>query len=100
MNRIQKVILGLLVGFLSLFVIVVYRYNLTFGETVFQKSMMAGCMSKILKTEDFSDSEDKCECLIGSLVEKYSEEEIRNNIDQIKLKDKILFDKCRSENVN
>ncbi|TDN80387.1 hypothetical protein DET49_13228 [Salegentibacter sp. 24] len=97
MNRIQKTIIGLFITFFTLIAIVIFRYNLIFGETVFQKSMMAGCMHKELKTKNFGKSKKLCECYIGILVENYSESQIRNNIDQIKLENKNPFKNCRSE---
>ncbi|MCH4824652.1 hypothetical protein ML462_15890 [Gramella lutea] len=97
MNRIQIIIIGLILTLFALMAIVIFRYNLVFGETVFQKSMMAGCMHKELKSKNLSESKDLCECYIGNLVENYSENQIRNNIDQIKLEDKNLFNNCRPE---
>ena len=49
-------------------------------------------MHKELKSKNLSESKDLCECYIGNLVENYSENQIRNNIDHIKLEDK---NKCR-----
>ncbi len=100
MNKPQKIILGLLIGILALITIITYRYNLTFGETVYDKSLMAGCMNKVLQSENYTESKNKCECFIGTLVEKYSEEEISNNIGKVLSENKSLFDKCLAKNEN
>lgn len=95
MNRIQKVLLGLLIAYLSLILITVYRYNLNYGDTIFQKSMMFGCMKTVLKIKNLEESKEKCECAIGNLTAKYSEEELRGDFEDIKAKDKNLFDNCK-----
>lgn len=102
MNKPQKIVVGLLIGILALITIVTYRYNLTFGETVYDKSLMAGCMYKVLRSENYTESKNKCECFIGNLIEKYSEEEIRNDIDKIIVENKSSFDEClgKDENIN
>lgn len=94
MNKAIKIILilffiiGSAIGFL------IYRYNLSYGETVFQKAMMLGCMQKTLKDKNHTKSKNTCECVIGSLFEKYSENEIRQKLDSIKKNRSELFSDC------
>jgi hypothetical protein len=82
--------------FAGLSLVLFYRYNLKFGRTIQQKSMMVGCMNKMLSETDFTKSKNICECRIGFLITKYSEDILKKDLkyDQILSTDSIRLAAC------
>lgn len=72
------------------------RYNLSYGETIFQKSIMAGCMQKMLVQNNHEKSKEVCECVVEYLNAKYSEEKLKNDgeLDKILEVEKDHFSQC------
>ena len=97
MNRTKKIIISLLILLISAIVILLYRYNLSFGDSFNQKTVMAICMNKVLKTNDHKESKRMCECMVGGYVEKFSEKELLY-ISQKSLQES--FNNCNSEKEN
>ena len=94
MTRSLKIFLGIFLAFLFLCLFVFYRYNLTFGESVFQKSVMAGCMNRALNHNSFSESRSYCECTWDHLFLKYSDDEIRYNNLEVRTKEAEVIKSC------
>lgn len=96
MKKKLYILIFLIITIISLIVLLYYRYNLSFGNTAFQKSLMIGCMHKSLPKLNQSNSKKVCECLISNLIEKYSDKELESkSIDEIAENNKDLFVNCR-----
>lgn len=61
--------------------------------------MMAGCMNKMLSDTTFENSKDVCECIVGYLTIKYSEEKLSDDdeFDDILSKDSLQLASCRKK---
>lgn len=70
----KKVIIGIIVLFLGIFIFNVFRYNLTYGNSASVKIIMAGCMYEVLKTQSHSNSKTLCECTIDKSLERFGDD--------------------------
>jgi hypothetical protein len=94
MNRNLKILLGVFLTLSLIIAFIIYRYNLTFGNTVFQKSAMAGCMKKALVKNNHDESKEYCECTLNYLFSKYSDDDIRYNTSEVKRKEAVYIKNC------
>ncbi len=99
MSRPLKIVIGLVSFITILIVCLIIKYNVTFGKTIFQKSTMVGCMNSAIKKYGFDKSKQYCECTLGKLFEKYSDEEIRYDYDNIEKNEIELIRNCVKENL-
>jgi hypothetical protein len=97
MNRNLKIVIGLFLVFIIMIATLMFRYNINYGNSLFQKSMMVGCMFHALDNLNHEKSKTFCECTISKLLEKYSDTEIKSrNLEVVKEEKKIIKD-CANE---
>ncbi|TXK80358.1 hypothetical protein [Mesonia sp. K4-1] len=94
MRKVKKILVILFLVIISLFTIMYLRYNVSYGNSIFEKSMMIGCMHRALSDFNYSSSKKTCECVISKLRNNYTEEEIKKNSDQIIKNSKSIFIDC------